>query len=1018
MDKYEYKIRSEEIRTLIAKGEYAEAAALADTIDWRRVKSVMMLCTISDLYKINRRYEDARDMLLLAYDRHPGGRSIVYSLCELSIKMGEFVPAVEYYKEFVQVAPKDSGRYVLQYKLYEAQEVSLEERIAVLEELKSKDYTEKWAYELAYLYHRVGLGTRCVEECDELILWFGEGKYVLKALELKCLHEPLTEAQQEKYDIIRGIRKPVEETSEEQEKVTEEDLANAPTKVIPQQDLDIQVKLMNVGQYDTINMQKELAENMKEIWEGSSPEEFARAESERALEAAKEAALKEYPEESASQEPAAEPIEEATGESTEEEPSQETGIIDLPDVDEEEDPVEPQETKVEEVFFGETGEIDLTGTRILEQMKQETLAPEKAEEQENTEAAEEQLVTTQTGDLTEWHITQKPTKFDKILGMDYDGQISMVVPEAEQIEKQITGQIRLEDVLIEWEKMKKDSEQKRMEAVRQRVMEQTGAMFTEFDASVRDGLLEQLENGIVDSVDDDMVQETLNTEETEELTGREHVLGAAGTAIVGGEVIAAGMEAVEDIAESEGPEAEAFTESEDSIAEVEEFEDLEELEESEEIEEPEELEESEEIEEPEELEESEETEESEELEESEDILNEDIETEDDFVLEELEEIESEEESEAGEPEEDNETEELEEEDWETEESEEVDEETEELEEEDGETEESEEGEEETEEPEEEDEETEEPEEEEEEAGESEELEEGEEETGESEEGDEEAEEPEAEETETEEEAGADKEKKTAVKVLREKKKVRPMSPEEKQLFAAYIQSKTTREQIINAIDNVTMAAYTGNVIITGEEGMDTLTLAKNLIKEVQQTDSNFSGKIAKISGTSLNRKDVSEILDKLSNGALIIQSAGALKKETVDKIRNGLEQEKSGIIVVMEDTKKAMSKLLKSNEVLKECFTIRIDIEALDNDTLVEIAKEYAREQEYSIDAFGVLALHTCIAERQTSDHAVTVAEVKEMVDEAIWSANRKTIGHFFDILLAKRYDDEDMIILREKDFI
>ncbi|MGN0431182.1 MAG: hypothetical protein ACI4EQ_02385 [Lachnospiraceae bacterium] len=1029
MDKYEYKIRSEEIRTLIAKGEYAEAAALADTIDWRRVKSVMMLCTISDLYKINRRYEDARDMLLLAYDRHPGGRSIVYSLCELSIKMGEFVPAVEYYKEFVQVAPKDSGRYVLQYKLYEAQEVSLEERIAVLEELKSKDYTEKWAYELAYLYHRVGLGTRCVEECDELILWFGEGKYVLKALELKCLHEPLTEAQQEKYDIIRGIRKPVEETSEEPEKVTEEDLANAPTKVIPQQELDIQVKLMNVGQYDTINMQKELAENMKELWEGSSPEEFARAESERALEAAKEAALQEYPEESASQEPAAEPIEEATGESTEEEPSQETGIIDLPDVDEEEDPVEPQETKVEEVFFGETGEIDLTGTRILEQMKQETLAPEKAEEQENTEAAEEQLVTTQTGDLTEWHITQKPTKFDKILGMDYDGQISMVVPEAEQIEKQITGQIRLEDVLIEWEKMKKDSEQKRMEAVRQRVMEQTGAMFTEFDASVRDGLLEQLENGTVDSVDDAMVQETLNTEETEELTGREHVLGAAGTAIVGGEVIAAGMEAVEDIAESEGLEAEAFTESEDSISEVEEFEDLEEIEESEEIEEPEELEESEEIEESEELEESEETEEPEELEESEDIFNEDIETEDDFVLEELEETESEEESEAGEPEEDNETEELEEEDWETEESEEVDEETEKLEEEDEETEEPEEEDEETEESEEEEEETEELEEEEEETEEvdeeTEELEEGDEETEEleeeeeeTEEVDEETEEPETEETETEEEAGADKEKKTAVKVLREKKKVRPMSPEEKQLFAAYIQSKTTREQIINAIDNVTMAAYTGNVIITGEEGMDTLTLAKNLIKEVQQTDSNFSGKIAKISGTSLNRKDVSEILDKLSNGALIIQSAGALKKETVDKIRNGLEQEKSGIIVVMEDTKKAMSKLLKSNEVLKECFTIRIDIEALDNDTLVEIAKEYAREQEYSIDAFGVLALHTCIAERQTSDHAVTVAEVKEMVDEAIWSANRKTIGHFFDILLAKRYDDEDMIILREKDFI
>lgn len=160
----------------------------------------MMLCTISDLYKINRRYEDARDMLLLAYERRPGGRTICYSLCELSIKMEEYVQAIEYYKEFVQVAPKDSGRYILQYKLYEAQDVSLEERISVLEELKKRDYREKWAYELAYLYHRVGLAARCVEECDELILWFGEGKYVIKAMELKMLHQPLTPEQQEKYD--------------------------------------------------------------------------------------------------------------------------------------------------------------------------------------------------------------------------------------------------------------------------------------------------------------------------------------------------------------------------------------------------------------------------------------------------------------------------------------------------------------------------------------------------------------------------------------------------------------------------------------------------------------------------------------------------------------------------------------------------------------------------------------------------------------------------------------------------
>ena len=217
MDKYEYKVRADEIKELIAQGEYVQAAEIADTIDWRRVKSVMMLCTISDLYRNNRRYEDAKNMLLLAYERRPGGRTICYSLCELCIKTEEFVSAVNYYKEYVQAAPKDPGRYILQYKIYEAQGVSLEERIGVLEELKKRDYREKWAYELAYLYHRVGLATRCVEECDELILWFGEGKYVVKAMELKMLHEPLTPSQQQKYD--HRFDEPVQkqEETEEQE---------------------------------------------------------------------------------------------------------------------------------------------------------------------------------------------------------------------------------------------------------------------------------------------------------------------------------------------------------------------------------------------------------------------------------------------------------------------------------------------------------------------------------------------------------------------------------------------------------------------------------------------------------------------------------------------------------------------------------------------------------------------------------------------------------------------------------
>lgn len=985
VDKYEYKIRSEEIKTLIAKGEYEDAAAIADTIDWRRVKSVMMLCTVSDLYKINRRYEDARELLLLAYDRHPGGRSIVYSLCELCIKMDDFVPAVEYYKEFVQVAPKDSGRYVLQYKLYEAQDVSLEERIEVLEELKAKEYSEKWAYELAYLYHRVGLATKCVEECDEMIVWFGEGKYVLKAMELKQLHEPLTPEQQEKYEEMKGLRRgesvPSEPEREEdlQDSQKEEDLADAPTKEIPQDELDIQVKLMNVGQYDTINMQKELAQNMKELWEGTSDETETQRETETAdTEVAEEIA----PEAGETARETAEDDEEygeVADEAAEKEIRPQTA--------------EPEEQKVEEVFFGETGEIDPTGTQILEEMKKEALGvkeePEKTEEAEakaeaatakdavQTEEAQGDnaaLTSTQTGDMKEWHVDRKPGGFEKILGMEYDGQISMVVPEAEQVEKQITGQISLEDVLLEWEKMKKDSEQKRMEAVRQHVMQQTGAMFTEFEAAARDGLLEKLENGTVDG--DEMPGEPADTEiedigeveELEEIEEADSIPDGGDEALAAEEPEDAVYEPLEEFAEEE-----TFEEEPDEAADIEEA-----LEETEEPGDAEEALEEESEETGEELEEAPEGE----AEATEEIVDAGEEPDEEAFTEESEEatgeeafVEEPDEAVSGEtfteePEESGDAEEALEE--ESEEAEETGEETEEASEEENTESEADAGE----------------------------------------------EAPEETEETAEEETAEEGSEPRGARPHNRRRRVRPMSPEEKQNFGTFAQNRNTRDQIVYAIDNISMAAYTGNLIITGEEGMDTLALAKKLIREVQQNDSNFSGKIAKISGESLNRKGIEPVFEKLANGALIVQNAGGMSEETIEQMQRALNQEHSGMIVVLEDAKKTMHKLLRDNHTLAECFNIEINIEALDNDSLVAYATKYAREQEYSIDELGILALHTRIAERQTSDHAVTPGEVQEMVDQAIHHANRKTLGHFFDILIAKRYDDEDMIILREKDFM
>ena len=948
MDKSEYKLRAEEIKDLISRGEYAQAAEIADTIDWRRVKSVMMLCTISDLYKINRRYEDARDMLLLAYERRPGGRTICYSLCELSIKMEEYVQAIEYYKEFVQVAPKDPGRYILQYKLYEAQDVSLEERIAVLEELKKRDYREKWAYELAYLYHRVGLAARCVEECDELILWFGEGKYVIKAMELKMLHQPLTPEQQEKYDhrfdapgtqqysqnyaqdpgygqnetydpnqgyaqdgsydpnqgyAQGGSYDPNQGYAQDgsydsnpdnvQEGAYDQviDDTRVYEPVQPQQapaqpaedDFDIHVKTMDVGQYNTINLQAELAAGLREVLSEDHAKETSDSIT-RSIVA-----------------PMIDP-----GDS-------DTESLDYPEIaDVSEDDLEPETEQMEssEVFFGETGEIgDLSQ---VPQVETEEILPEEPVVARRTDVVPELSEVQKTPEVQEIvkePETQKvpetpvepPKELADVLAQESDGQISLVMPEAESIEKQITGQMNIEDILAEWERKKKENLEKREEEVRQHVLQQTGAMFTEFEQAVRDGLLEKLEKEKAADTADTVAEDTTDTDEVEEL---EEITEEPAT-----------EEPVEELTEA-APAEEAEQEPVEELPEEDTVEEL--------AEEPAYEPEAEEFEEPAEPEA--------EIYEQEEIIDE----------------------EQAEPEEAMDDEPVEGPTAEAVES--VDEET---------------------------------------ASEEIEL--------------------TAEETP---EAGEAPEQPERPAVERDKAKVRALTREERELYAPFIQSRSAREQLVKAIDNISLAAYTGNVIITGEEGMDTLSLAKNMVREIQATDSNFSGKVAKISGHALNKKDTADTLSKLKNGALIICKASEMNDATANVLHKALQQESQGIVIILEDTKRDIDKFLEKHEKLRECFTARMDVEALSNNTLVAFGKQYAREMEYSIDELGELALHTRIEDMQTIDHVVTVVDVKQIVDEAIAHANKKTLKHFFDVLFAKRYDDEDMIILTEKDFV
>jgi len=1082
LDKYEYRVRAEEINALIEKREYGEAVKIADTIDWRRVKSVTMLCKVSELYKMNRRYEDSKEILLLAYDRQPGSRKIVYSLCELCIKLEELVLAIEYYKEFVQIAPKDTGRFILQYRLYEAQDVSLEERIAVLEEYKKRDYREKWAYELAYLYHRIGLATRCVEECDELILWFGEGKYVIKAMELKMLHVPLTPTQREKYDkrfqssanayVVKNTEE--EQTpsvKEEKESVQEEikepvtmdtipsmpiqiksvEPSNAPTMRIPSKsvnqeleleeqeeeeetqeqdfdpenisidmpviplaktpdDLDIHVKTMDMGEYNTINLQRELAKNLAKVME---QEDMEASDATKALPVD---SINDYTNVSISGE------------------SEEGKEYAIPS------PIDTAITKevVSEVVKA-LGPIEHT-----EPITEEDLL-NSLREQEAAEALPEERLFQEEG----------------IAQQAYEESADTAEPEEEMVDEQITGQLSFDDIMAEWEETRKANEAKRLEEMRQKVLKQTGPMFKDFDAAAKASVQADLdliapslnvfneqeaeeeaiinnpgylmdeeaedsseyENEIVEELEsfstsyeesvrepetfstsyEESVREpeTFSTSYEESVrepetftTGyeepvRDHDVSAAGygQTIENQEAFQTGYEeqTVQEenlAAEYEKPAVEPVTHPTlfntaeiygleekllSSLAEQEEaaddgVEELEEIQEMQSVNEEPERSSFASVAEPER--------------ENFFVPFEESEKESPFVPFE----ESEEESPMGND-----------------------------------------------------------------APVMEEVE----------------EEPPRPGTHTEEfdkslekmvmDALAESEKK-AVSPLkadtgfiitdlseepepqkvetpkissatREKQKTLPirrsLTRDEKEMFGSIAQTKQVQEEVANAIDNISLSPCIGNVLVTGEKGTGTLTVAKNLVKVLSVHYDSFSGKVAKITGEILNSKSIESTLNNLSNGALIVEQAGKLDDMTLLSLGEYLKKKRDGgILVIMEDTKRELDNLLLKANMPRQFFDLRIDIAALDNNGLVNYGKEYANEKEYSIDDMGILALYTRISEMQTNDHAVTVDEVRGIVDEAIKNAERKNISHFMDVLLAKRYDDEDMIVLREKDFL
>lgn len=929
MDKYEFKLRSEEIDKLMEQQKYADAVRLADTIDWRRVKSASTLAKIAELYKLNKRFEECRDILELAYDRNPSNRNVVYGLCEISLEFGDIVQAIEYFKEYAQLAPRDTGVYVLRYRIYEAQNVGFEEKIELLEELKKKDRIEEWEYELAYLYHRAGFATKCVEECDELILWFGEGPFVIKAMELKMLHEPLTPSQQEKYD----------RRNEEKIQVAAQAAMERNTGEMELDD-DFRVKTIDMSKFNTMNLQAELAENLKE-YINDEPEPVSLAGSNREDQTvyhntipadAQEVFFADQTADIRYQVTSPRNVAEATPEmeAFKENFSQEyVGT----------EPPKSMGQLVEDMGEDETAEIP--------QVSMETRDVQEIRFEEETQeilpvVAEEAPVEDNVVPPVSYSGT-----YENLLSQEKDGQISLAdLAEERVVEKQITGQLNIQDILADWEKMKKENEQKMQEEVRQKVLEQTGQIFTQFDVSSKTGILASLEDPsvldqyeekvsptVMKGIDNHVKQVILPDSQKQDSVEEEPSIPAEGTIVAqftGDINLEPGY--VEELSEenlfvstAKLPEEEIQEAAE--IAE----EDLAFCEE-----ENEELNEEMTVEEVEEAPEGMFAEEA--VEDS--VENASTEEEHDFaangegnfygsvtaaipgsIWKEVDGIEDESAVEEQVAEEVTE-------EYNMQEQDDV-----------------------------------------------------------------------VSEEETQEEDHKD------------------LTPEEKELFQPFLYSKKMKKQILDTLEKITLAAYVGNVAITSDSSESALQLAKLIVSYTRMYDDNFSGNVAKISANNLNKKNISSVFAKLVNGALLIENAEDLSNQTLRDLLQGLNQETNGIIVILMDKKRKMDQLMSRASVVQDFFNARIDILSMNVDMLVNYGIRYVNEKGYCVDDMGRLALYKRVSEMQVGNHTVTIAEVKELMDSAVKHANRASLSKMASIIMRKRYDENDLIILKEKDF-
>ncbi|MBQ3392212.1 MAG: hypothetical protein IJG52_02240 [Lachnospiraceae bacterium] len=793
MDRYELKITLKEIADLASEGEFEEAAEVADQVDWRRVKSVRDLCRASDIYKINRRYEDSRRVLEFAYAKYPKGRNIIFSLCELELKLGGYVRALQLYNQYRRIAPDDPDGYILQYKLYKAQSVGVRERIAVLEELERRDFREKWAYELASLYYEAGERSMCISECDELIAFFGTGRYVLKALELKASLTELTPAQKKKYAALtravsarRGKPAPQEDTRQQSALSARREPGEAPETVtvretkaqaVPAEETEVSVKAAQAAPNVQVEPNVQAAPEVPMYERAVAVDEPASAEV-----PAGEAGPKEmFPDDGQG------------------------------DTESEDDEIllKPKEVaSTQEIPWDYAEELPSFETAPEPVPEAAAEADLKAEPEPWFETADdfsqEDMQKVIAKGLEELH------NYDTYLAQETDGQYALVMQENPSEEKQIPGQLDLEEIMQEWEKVRRDL----------------------YDGSGDPGEKKDTA-GKGRNLQDTQIYAAVNPEEddfySERRGGRRADTGRHNTKSWDRKAVHDALRIRDNDDDGVHFDTSLFV----------------------------------------------------------------TEGGGEFPPEYIPEVQ---------------------------------------------------------------------------------------------------------------EQKGDGAKRSFV------------SRDTGHYAVPYLHSEDSMLRMTEALKDVRLEGPVGNIVITGDEGSGTMSLAREMLRRYRRMNESFLGQIVKTEGHLMNRSNLSRVIPRIPFGALVVQRASLMSDETTLAMAELLSAPERDVIVLLIDRKGNMDAFLRDHKKLAAMFGARVDIAALSVETLLGYAREFALQQGCEIDEYGVGALQSRVLSMQTIEHSVTLEDMRNLVDEAIYYAGRRLLPDIRDTLSGKR--KEGVLVLHERDFL